>query len=52
MDENKITYFLPKNLEQNWILHQDSIDKVYERIQKVFNTEEANRFIMFSIEKR
>ncbi|WP_375723176.1 hypothetical protein LXN10_11620 [Arcobacter sp. KX21116] len=48
LDSNTITHFLPKKLEKDWILHQDSIDKVYKRIKNEFNTEKAKRFVMFT----
>ena len=47
LDTNGTTYFLPKKLEKNWLLHQDSIDKVYERIKKEFNDEKAKQFVMY-----
>jgi len=48
IDSNSITDFLPKKLEKDWILHQDSIDKVYKRIKNEFNTEKAKDFVMFA----
>lgn len=48
LDSLVTTHFLPKSLERNWLLHQDSIDKVYKRIKNEFNTEKAKRFVMFT----
>lgn len=51
LDSNTITHFLPKSLEKDWILHQDSIDKVFERIKKEFSAEKAEQFVKYASTK-
>lgn len=47
LDSLVTTHYLPKNLERNWLLHQDSIDKIFGRIEKEFSIEKAKQFVMF-----